>query len=548
MKHYLIILLFTFTIISAQNSIINKPSELIRQPEALTIESEGLKLWIGEEGYSSHNKNGYLPGLFFPKDSDKTLAYADGPVIGYLKDDTTKVQASYYYYGFTGGRIESNGSFSEPDDPRFGVYKAKKNWESITDSLLKEQYKYVHDNWPADLGAPFDDVNNDGIYQPESESPLIPYDEATFSIAHCGIDSIAETALGSAGEKIEMHTFAYTIDPVNFPNVVIKKIKFINKSPFQLKDVYLGYFADCDIGDYDDDFVGCDSALQLMYGYNGQDVDSIYGSTPPALGYLLLQGPIVESTSDDFAFFNNSRVYGYKNLDMTSFQYYARGDGTVTDPYFGTVSHGDMHGYDMMYKNLQGLIFTGDPHTNPVTATTTKFMLNGDPVATSGWYDGMSLPRGDRRMMLATGKFDMAPNSVQEFVIAIFAEQGANRLESVTKLKVTATQLHEYYTNSITTGLSEGGSIQPIQYQLAQNYPNPFNPSTVIEFSLPEQSNVQLEVFNILGEKVADLVNAEMNAGVHKVNFDGASLTSGVYVYRLKVGSVHLVRKMMLLK
>ncbi|MCW9098565.1 MAG: ASPIC/UnbV domain-containing protein, partial [Ignavibacteriaceae bacterium] len=77
----------------------------------------------------------------------------------------------------------------------------------------------------------------------------------------------------------------------------------------------------------------------------------------------------------------------------------------------------------------------------------------------------------------------------------------------------------------------------PVGYVLAQNYPNPFNPSTTIEYSLPERTDVKLSVINIVGEEVTELVNQTMDAGNHRVEFNAANLPSGVYFYRLQAGN-----------
>lgn len=81
-----------------------------------------------------------------------------------------------------------------------------------------------------------------------------------------------------------------------------------------------------------------------------------------------------------------------------------------------------------------------------------------------------------------------------------------------------------------------------------QNYPNPFNPTTTIEFALPHNSNVKLVVYDILGRSVANLVNGSLTAGYHKVNFNAANLSSGVYFYRIEAGDFVSVKKLMLLK
>ncbi|NLT52770.1 MAG: T9SS type A sorting domain-containing protein [Ignavibacteria bacterium] len=86
-------------------------------------------------------------------------------------------------------------------------------------------------------------------------------------------------------------------------------------------------------------------------------------------------------------------------------------------------------------------------------------------------------------------------------------------------------------------------------YELFQNYPNPFNPQTTIKFALLKQSEVILSVYNILGEKVYDLINNKLEAGIHNIEFNASSLASGTYIYRLEVKNQFVsVKKMILLK
>ena len=89
----------------------------------------------------------------------------------------------------------------------------------------------------------------------------------------------------------------------------------------------------------------------------------------------------------------------------------------------------------------------------------------------------------------------------------------------------------------------------PKGYRLDQNYPNPFNPTTVIGYELPSAGNVKLEVFDMLGQKVATLVDGNQSAGYHTIDFKASAYSSGVYIYRLTTGSgVQMTKKMLLLK
>lgn len=98
------------------------------------------------------------------------------------------------------------------------------------------------------------------------------------------------------------------------------------------------------------------------------------------------------------------------------------------------------------------------------------------------------------------------------------------------------------------TGVKEIDGITPDKYSLEQNYPNPFNPSTVIEYSIPKAADVTLAVYNLLGQKVATLVNTQQAQGAYEVKFDASRLSSGIYFYTLTAGDFVKTKKMMLLK
>jgi len=91
-------------------------------------------------------------------------------------------------------------------------------------------------------------------------------------------------------------------------------------------------------------------------------------------------------------------------------------------------------------------------------------------------------------------------------------------------------------------------SANPYEFSLSQNFPNPFNPSTRINYSLAETADVRLVVYDILGRRIATLVNEVQNAGTHTINFDMSRYASGTYIYRLEAGGFVSVKKMMLIK
>jgi hypothetical protein len=80
--------------------------------------------------------------------------------------------------------------------------------------------------------------------------------------------------------------------------------------------------------------------------------------------------------------------------------------------------------------------------------------------------------------------------------------------------------------------------LNPTEFSLSQNYPNPFNPSTKISFSLAANSKVSLKIFNVLGQEVSTLLNGNLSAGNHEINFNANGFNAGVYFYKLEATGI----------
>ncbi len=103
-------------------------------------------------------------------------------------------------------------------------------------------------------------------------------------------------------------------------------------------------------------------------------------------------------------------------------------------------------------------------------------------------------------------------------------------------------------TLTVADVVSNEDTERPLKLSLNQNYPNPFNPATTISYILENSGEIQIEVFNIQGQKVATLFEGKQQAGEHDISFDASSLSSGVYIYRLQTGAQVLTRQMVLIK
>jgi hypothetical protein len=136
------------------------------------------------------------------------------------------------------------------------------------------------------------------------------------------------------------------------------------------------------------------------------------------------------------------------------------------------------------------------------------------------------------------------PSETVNFVLAIRAT-GPGGVSISNPSPVGTITRHESAPDPVST---ERFQEIPTAITLEQNYPNPFNPTTTIRFALPDQSEIRLEVYTITGQRVAVLAEGSRSAGWHTVTFEGAGLSSGVYIYRLQSAGAVQTRKLLLVK
>jgi len=177
---------------------------------------------------------------------------------------------------------------------------------------------------------------------------------------------------------------------------------------------------------------------------------------------------------------------------------------------------------------------------------TSTNILNGSaasvnifPKYNAGYYTMLA---GD--YLLGTLKFTTPDSTYCKNMTFVSSSPVFNQLTALTN----GTQWTSIDPSPCIVGIRQESSIVPDNYSLSQNYPNPFNPVTIIKFELPKQSYVKLTVFDILGREITTLVNSMKSAGTYIVDFDGSSLSSGIYYYRLETKDFTDVKKMMLLK
>ncbi|MCF8242017.1 MAG: T9SS type A sorting domain-containing protein [Melioribacteraceae bacterium] len=544
------------------------------------IDINEIKMWIGNNGDGSHDPITNSGGFYWPGDGDATVSaiFDDGLIYGGVVDGEIRFNGNTHREGLQPGVILDGGNADSVDQELYRVYKIKRNWEELPPGIIRDNYENDYINWPGQFGAPYIDVDEDGEFTQSIDEPDFIGDEVLFYVANDLDTAVTEFTYGSLPMGLEFQTTTWGYDTNDFlKDVVFKKYLVINKGDNEISDMILSYWADDDLGYPGDDYVGCDTLMDLGFTYNADEYDEDYYSPPPAVGHMLIQGPIVTSPGDS-AFFKGKWISDYKNLSITAFAFYINSASSYRDP-----QQGIYEGTLEFYNYQQGLVWDGEPYIDPNTSQETVFPLAGDPVEGTGWYEGDGWQGGpnplDRRFLISAGKFSLSPGDTQEVVIAIHAAKGTDRLNSVTKLKEHAQQIREFYYSGMVVNVDDENSSVPNEFTLYQNYPNPFNPATTIEFSIPNvepvyssestqsvdrrgkldlsRSNMselksalqtKLIVYDVLGREVKTLINQPMKPGRHKIEFDASGLASGVYFYQLKTGEFRETKKMILLR
>ncbi|HEX2869172.1 MAG TPA: T9SS type A sorting domain-containing protein [Ignavibacteriales bacterium] len=392
-------------------------------------------------------------GFVYPKGSNKTAVFESGFLWGGIVNNEIRVNGSSYSSGLKPGKILPGGVPEDPKNAR--VYRVRKDYKTAdlsseisdnegTESEIRERYDNDWKEWPALDGAPYEDVDHNGVYDPAVDIPGEPGADETIWFAANDLDEAASKSLfGSKPIGIEMQCTVYAFrNPGILRNMIFKRYKLINKSSTTVDKMYTMAWGDFDIGDATDDFEGCDTLLDLGYTYNAVPKDMLYQDTPPAAGFAVLQGPAVKGSLSDTAYLNNRKLPGMMNLPMTSFS------NVYVELAWEEPSPIGANEYYRFMQGKQGSIDLFFPVLDQFGGGTTRFPYSGDPVAGTGYLDGILYPKGDRRMGVNSGPFTMAPGDTQEVVLAEIAAgttPGVSNLQAVTLLKNSTSFAREFY-------------------------------------------------------------------------------------------------------
>jgi len=359
-------------------------------------------------------------GLEFPKGSGHTAVFAAGLWLGALVNGAVRTSISEYYDDYQPGSVKPDGT---PDDPAKPEYKGYKLFRSYRDAhggvdvATRDAALADYSTGAVPHGAPAVTVLADG-------SLGIVGDEMMWSVyndldADRGVDP--KSSKKPLGVEVSQTTYAYHRAGA-LDNAIFVRYRIANRGQETLENVYAALWSDPDLGEPFDDLVGCDSALAVVYCYNATNADEVYGALAPCIGYDVLQGPLVVAPRGD-------RRLGATALSRV-LKSAAPQDSIQT------------------YNRMRGLQNDGGPTIDPTTGQPTTFEFTGDPMTRNGWLD--TLP-ADRRLMISTGPFTMAPGDTQEIVVAIVIGQGGSRLASIGAMR--------YFDSRVKSSFARGDAV-----------------------------------------------------------------------------------------
>lgn len=356
---------------------------------------------------------------------------------------------------------------------------------------------------PAQL-APFNDLDGDGVYEPlQGESPLIKGDRAAFYVLNDSVDNAVPT-LG-----VDVHAMYYGHHPTNtaLDNTLFGNYRIINRSSTHFDTLYLGALHEVSNGNYDDDYVGCDTTLNLGYTFNSDAFDEPsvwtagYGPHPPAHGTMVL------------------------NTGLHSF-YHVTGD-----PWF------PIPGGVVLYENyLSGKDYLGSTMIDPTTSQPTSYMYSGDPVTGTGWTEaGSGQSSYWRCMFFSFGPFyDVAPGDTVCLDLAfIFAQDSTgDHLGSVARLKEHAAEVRDWYDQQ-PASCTDYPAMAVIDHGRSLGiavHPNPSQDDLYITIPHPTGS-VTVRIFDVSGVQVKNFSLTQP-----RTHLDVSDLPSGMYAVHAIVG------------
>jgi len=541
--------------------------------------------------------------IYLPFNNEGVIADVNVPPngsLGQFAGGGFLFSSGFWLSGYTNSTLWANGVASaslvedyvagtvgmDPNDPKASIYKLTsadvpfgQSWQDWIDAV--------------NLGADFYDGNGDGIYNPvdlngnnqwdpNEDKPDLILDETYWCVFNDGLPA-NQRRWGSEPQGIEIRQTIFAEASAGATgNVVFVRYRIKNTGTVAdtLNDVYFSTWADADVGDASDDVYGSDTLRQGIYFYNNAP-DAQYGNQVPCFLMDMLTGPRSYIPGETFIDVNGNNIYengidtpldtavnylgpigitifpGAKNLEIATSVFYISGDPNLRDPFNVAEARNYTLGKDRVGNVVNPCTFAyGEVRGGvPCDQVNPYLWFSGDPVTDVGWICNQNR---DVRATGSVGPFKLGKDQDIEVLIGYEIDRSTTPLGGITAVRSVSDAVQTFYEDNFGYPIVSVEDEQPVasSFMLEQNYPNPFNPSTKIKFTIPNVETrhasslqmVTLKVYDVIGNEVATLVNEELSPGGYEVEFSAASLSSGVYFYKLQTGEFVSLRKMVLLK
>ena len=406
-----------------------------------------------------------------PKGGGASAIFNSGLWVGGLVGGQLRMAAARYgNYEYWAGPLDDNGN--PPDDCNDYDRMYKVSAGQIIDYEVTGTAVPDLRDWPTGLGAPtwaapdngLDDDGDGEIDEAGGErinlldQPLASRVDRTIDLAGgerpaiLGDQSIwwimndrgnLHNSTDTPPIGIEVHALAFAFNAAGpIGDATFYKYDIFYKGNDPLTDAYVAIYSDPDLGNFQDDWVGSDTARGVGFVWNSDDDDeggSGYGTPVPAAGYDFFQGPIVPSVGDT-AKVSEAKVPDFRNLEMTTFGYYNNAGGVLGDPNTGIDYYNNMQG-----RWKDGVRYTEGGNGRDFSQDETFFVFPGDVGESDEtcqfWSEcnsdgvGTDIVAADRRFFISTGPFTINPGDYQQIVFGIVWALGTSNFNSVTRMK-----------------------------------------------------------------------------------------------------------------
>ncbi|MCW8898355.1 MAG: T9SS type A sorting domain-containing protein [Flavobacteriales bacterium] len=536
-----------------------------------------------------------IAGFEVPKGSGRNTIFAANPWVVGKNNDT--VYANTITFGdFSGAGLKK--SIAGPISDNYPKHDFHLKWDrvwKVTNVDLQYhianwfypnyQPPQVFLDWPAHGDttngqafylAPFIDKNNDGIYNPyDGDYPQFKGQQAIYFIRNDMREQLVQEPMES-----EIHGMAYVYDCPSdsaLNHTVFLDLTIYNRSNKTYDSTYIGLFTDFDIGNPEDDYVGCDVDRSTFYGYNGDAFDEDggfgygYGNYIPYQGVTFLKGAKQDDDGIDNAFgiapYETINGYGFgdgiidnEHWGMEHFLFYHRGGGQFSGDGEPIINLDFFYYLSGKWRDSTPFVYGGNGHSSSGGTVPAKYMFpdasdtyhyGTGGVAQAPWSEFNAQPGGtpnsgyDKRGMGSTGPFSFAPQQSVELTMAFvsgidYTTQG--NLAGLLIMQERVDSIRSYFLNDFQSVCGDtlinsiNDDVERTEKQLVI-YPNPFNNQFTVEYETENQS-AYLAIYNLMGVKVAEqIINST------KTVVDVSNISNGIYFVVIQDGNNRLHHK-----